>query len=438
MRTTLNLLASIALGFAITGGSATAQVQTDVGYGPNPQLVKPDTSLIPTVGVSKAVGWAEGNKPKVAAGLKVNQFAGGFTHPRWLYVLPNGDVLVAESNGPRAEGKTPFNIRDWVRGKLMSRVGAGVPSADRITLLRDADGDGVAEIKTVFLEGLNAPIGMALIGSDLYVGNSGSLVKFPYTEGATSIKDKGTKIVDLPSQPYPHHWVRNILASKDGTKIYVGVGSASNIGERGMQYEENRAAILEVDLATNKSRIFAGGLRNPSGLDWEPVTGKLWTAVNERDELGNDLVPDYITSVQDGAFYGWPYSYFGQNVDERVQPQRPELVSKAIAPDYGMGAHTANLGIHFYQGELLPADYRGGAFVAQHGSWNRKPQAGYRVVYVAFQDGKPTGMPKDILTGFLNDKDEAQGRPVCIVEDKTGALLVTDDVGDVVWRVTPQ
>ncbi|MBM3515944.1 MAG: sorbosone dehydrogenase family protein, partial [Alphaproteobacteria bacterium] len=352
-----SLAQTVAIVFA--AHTASAQVQTDVGYGANPKLPPPrENLLMPTVKVSKAVGWAEGNKPKVADGLEVSLYASGFDHPRWLYKLPNGDVLVAESNAPPSDRSgEKFSFTTWVRRLIMGRVGAGVTSANRISLLRDADGDGVAETKTVFLEGLFSPIGMALVGSDLYVGNANALMRFPYVEGATSITDPGTKVTDLPGGPIYGHWTRNVIASADGSKIYVAVGSTGNIADDGYDKETNRANILEVDRATGQFRVFAGGLRNPVGLAWEPVTGMLWTTVNERDLLGTDLVPDYMTSVQDGAFYGWPFSYFGQNVDERVSPQRPDLVAKSISPDYGLGAHTASLGIHFYQGELLPADY---------------------------------------------------------------------------------
>lgn len=438
----VRVLGAVGMGvaFAVALGAAQAQVQTTVGYGPNPQLPEPDESLIPTVRVSKAVGWAEGDKPVAGPGLKVELYAGGFQHPRSMYKLPNGDILVAETNNPPSAPRR-LTIRDRIRGFMMSRVmrtvGAAVGSANRITLLRDADGDGKPEMRTVFLENLFSPFGMALVGNDLYVGNSNALMKFPYTEGVTEIKDPGTKVTDLPGGPVYGHWVRNVVASKDGSKLYVGVGSTGNIANDGIDKETNRASILEVDPATGQFRVFASGLRNPTGLAWEPASGALWTAVNERDELGNDLVPDYMTSVKDGAFYGWPYSYYGQNVDERVQPQRPDLVAKAIPPDYALGAHTASLGLHFYEGALLPAEYKGGAFVGQHGSWNRNPQVGYRVVYIQFQDGKPVGMPKDILTGFLNEEGEASGRPVSVIEDKDGALLVTDDVGDCIWRITP-
>lgn len=421
----------------IAAGGAWA---TDVGYGPNPQLPKPDPqSFFPTVKVSKAIGWAADATPIAAEGFKVSLYAEGFDHPRWLYRLPNGDILVTEANAPPADpNASKFSIQTWVRRLIMGRVGAAVKSANRISLVRDADGDGVAETKTVFLENLFSPIGMALVGSDLYVGNANALMRFPYVEGATSITAPGVKVANLPGGPVYGHWTRNVIASADGTKIYVAVGSTGNIADNGIEQETNRANVLEVDPATGQVRVFASGLRNPTGLAWEPVTGALWTTVNERDMLGNDLVPDYMTSVKDGAFYGWPYSYFGQNVDDRVSPQRPDMVAKAISPDYALGAHTASLGIHFYGGDLLPASYKGGAFVAQHGSWNRDPQVGYRVIHVAFENGKPTGLPKEILTGFLNASSEAQGRPVSVVEDRFGALLVSDDVGDVIWRVTPK
>lgn len=429
---------AVVVGLIVQGlvSKAFAQVQTTVGYGPNPALPQPDTTLLPTVKVSKAVGWQAGEKPKAADGLKVSAFASGFEHPRWLYKLPNGDILVAESNGPPSTGRS-FNFRNWVRGLMFKRIGAAVPSPNRIMLLRDADGDEIAEVKTVFLDNLFSPFGMALVGSDLYVGNSNALMKFPYTEGATTIKEPGTKVIDLPGGPVYGHWARNVIANKDGTKLYVAVGSTSNIADDGIERETNRANILEVDIATGQFRVFAAGLRNPTGLAWQPTTGELWTTVNERDELGKDLVPDYMTSVKDGAFYGWPYSYYGQNVDERVKPQRPDLVAKAIPPDYALGAHTACLGLHFYQGELLPAAYRGGAFIGQHGSWNRNPQVGYRVIHVTFENGKPMGMPREVLSGFLNSEGEASGRPVGVIEDRAGALLVADDVGNVIWRVTP-
>jgi glucose/arabinose dehydrogenase len=405
-------------------------------FGPSPTLPAPESSMLPTVNVAKAVGWPSGGKPTVANGMAVNAFATGLDHPRTVYVLPNGDVLVAESNAPPKpdDGK---GIKGWVMKMVMGRAGAGVPSANRITLLRDADGDGIAETRSVFLEKLNSPFGMVLVGNDFYVANTDAIVKFPYREGNTKITAPGVKLADLPAGTLNHHWTKDLTASSDGTKLYATVGSNSNIGENGIEAETNRAAVLEVDRASGQWRVFASGLRNPNGPAWQPQSGALWVAVNERDEIGNDLVPDYMTSVKDGGFYGWPWSYFGQHVDTRVQPQRPDMVAKAIAPDYALGAHTASLGLTFNTGNLFPEKMSGGAFVGQHGSWNRKPRAGYKVIFVRFANGMPSGKPQDVLTGFLNDNGEAQGRPVGVRIDKQGALLVADDVGNAVWRVTP-
>jgi glucose/arabinose dehydrogenase len=402
--------------------------------GPEPELAPPRWEPIPTVNIAPAKGWPEGAKPAAAAGLAVNAFASGLDHPRWLYVLPNGDVLVAETNAPERpeEGK---GIKGKAMKIVMKKAGAAVPSANRITLLRDADGDGVAETRTAFLQGLNSPFGMVLVGRELYVANTDSIMRFRYQEGQTELRDSGTKIADLPGGPLNHHWTKNIIASRDGAKLYATTGSNSNVAENGMDKEERRAAILEIDLNSGSSRLFAGGLRNPNGLGWEPKTGALWTVVNERDELGSDLVPDYLTSVKEGAFYGWPYSYYGKHVDDRVKPPRPDLVAKAIAPDYALGAHVAALGLVFYEKSLLEK-YRGGAFIGQHGSWNRRPRSGYNVVYVPFSNGRPSGEPQDVLTGFVNDKGEALGRPVGVAVDRAGALLVADDVGNVIWRVS--
>lgn len=422
--------------FALGGCGEESSQPESATTGPNPTLAEPKTQLVPTVNIAPAKGWPEGGKPKAADGLAVTAFAGGLDHPRWLYVLPNGDVLVAETNKPDGSGGRS-GIAAWVMGKVMQRAGAGVPSANRITLLRDANGDGVAETRSVFLSDLHSPFGMALIGQNFYVANTDAIVRFPYKEGATEIREPGTKVADLPSLPYNHHWTKNIIASQDGTKLFATVGSNSNVAENGMDAETNRAAILEVDVGSGATRLFASGLRNPNGMGWEPTTGTLWTVVNERDEIGNDLVPDYLTSVTEGGFYGWPYSYFGQHVDTRVEPQKPDLVAKAIVPDYALGAHTASLGLTFSGGALLPERLRGGAFIGQHGSWNRKPPSGYRVAFVPFKDGKPNGPLEPVLTGFLNDKGEAQGRPVGVAMDRTGALLIADDVGNIVWRVTP-
>jgi len=428
------LLASFFLGIAGCGDKATLPVKA--GVGPNPTLPPPHHALLPTVNVAPARGWPAGATPTAAAGLSVSAYAKSLDHPRWLYVLPNGDVLVAETNAP-PKPEDAKGIKGWVMKKVMARAGARVPSANRITLLRDADGDGIAETKTVFLEGLHSPFGMTLVGNDLYVANSDALMRFNYKAGDTRITDLGTKVADLPAGPINHHWTKNVIASRDGKHLYVTVGSNSNVGENGMDKEENRAAILEIDPATGSARVFASGLRNPNGMSWQPQSGALWTVVNERDEIGSDLVPDYMTRVKDGAFYGWPYSYYGQHIDERVTPPRPDLVAKAIPPDYALGAHAASLGLVFYEGKLLPSHYANGAFVGQHGSWNRRPHSGYKVIFVPFANGRPAGDAEDILTGFLTADGHAYGRPVGVAVDKAGALLVADDVGNIVWRVTP-
>lgn len=432
-KTRLALLIMLAGTLAACGESSTLQVSD--GTGPSPKLPQPNKTLIPTVNIAPAIGWPEGAKPTAAAGTQVAAFAEGLDHPRWLYVLPNGDVLVAETNAPPKPDDAK-GIRGWVMEKVMGRAGAGVPSPNRITLLRDADHDGVAETRTVFLENLNSPFGMTLVGNDLYVADSDKLLRFAYEPGETAIKTQGTTVVDLPGGPLNHHWTKNVVASKDGSKLYVSVGSNSNVGENGLEAEQGRAAIWEVDRATGQHRIFASGLRNPNGMAWEPQSGKLWTAVNERDEIGSDLVPDYITSVKDGGFYGWPFSYYGQHVDVRVTPQNPELVAKAIAPDYAVGPHTASLGLTFAEGSKLPATFSNGAFIGQHGSWNRKPHSGYKVIFVPFEGGQPKGQPVDVLTGFLDKDEKAMGRPVGVVIDQQGDLLVADDVGNKVWRVS--
>jgi glucose/arabinose dehydrogenase len=384
--------------------------------------------------MAPAVGWSSGDAPIAAPGLVVQPFASGLDHPRWLYVLPNGDVLVAETNGPeRAEDSK--GIQGWVLGVVMKRAGAAVPSPNRITLLRDADGDGVAETRMPFLEGLRSPFGMALVGRDLYVANTDSIQRFQYMTGSTQLIESGETIFELPAGPLNHHWTKNLLASPDGSRLYVTVGSNSNAAENGIDKEMHRAAILEIDPKTKQMRVFATGLRNPNGLAWQPETGELWTVVNERDELGSDLVPDYLTSVHDGFFYGWPYSYYGRHVDDRVQPQRPDLVAKATVPDYALGPHTGSLGLAFYKEGALPSHYSGGAFIGQHGSWNRKPLSGYKVIFVPFAKGKPAGPAEDVLTGFVSAEGEAQGRPVGVVVDRSGALLVADDVGNAIWRV---
>jgi glucose/arabinose dehydrogenase len=413
-----------------------ATLPVSAGMGLRPALPEPKQTLIPTVHIAPAIGWPQGALPKAAPGTRVGAFARLLDHPRWLYALPNGDVLVAESNAPPKpdDGK---GIKGWVMGLVMKWAGAATPSANRITLLRDTDGDGVADVRTVLLEGLNSPFGMALVGNRLFVANSDAVLSFPYATGDTRIEAAGTVVVALPAGPINHHWTKNLIASADGRKLYVTVGSNSNVGERGMAVEEGRAAIWEVDIQSGAHRVFASGLRNPNGMAWEPHSGALWTAVNERDEIGSDLVPDYMTSVRDGGFYGWPYSYFGQHTDLRVKPQRPELVARALVPDYALGPHTASLGLASSAGTSLPDQFSEGMFVGQHGSWNRKPRSGYKVIFVPFREGTPVDAPPlDVLTGFLSDEGNALGRPVGVALDKQGALLVADDVGNVVWRVS--
>ncbi|UXH80878.1 PQQ-dependent sugar dehydrogenase [Roseateles amylovorans] len=412
-----------------------AQPATPPGFGPNPALPEPAKALVPTINVAKAIGWPTGVQPQPAAGLSVVRFAEKLDHPRWIYVLPNGDVLVAETNAPVRpdDGKGP---KAWVAKQFQKRAGATVKSANRITLLRDTNGDGVADQRFVFAEGLNSPFGMALIGNQFYVANTDAVVRFPYNEGQTRLAGSPTKLADLPGGTINHHWTKSLIASADGSKLYAGIGSNSNVAENGMAAEQRRAAILEIDVKTGATRVFASGLRNPVGMTWEPTSKALWVAVNERDELGDDLVPDYITSVQDGGFYGWPYSYYGKHVDVRVKPPRPDLVDTALVPDYAVGAHTASLGLTASDGNRLSQTYAHGMFIGQHGSWNRKEPSGYKVVFVPFVGAKPSGLPMDVLTGFLNGKGEAMGRPVGVALDKQGALLVADDVGNVIWRVT--
>ena len=431
--TRLAALISLSTLLAACGESSTLQVND--GSGPAPKLPAPNKTLIPTVNIAPAIGWPEGAKPVAAAGTQVALYAQHLDHPRWLYVLPNGDVLVAETNSPPKPDDSK-GIRGWVMEKVMGRAGAGVPSANRISLLRDKDGDGVAETRYTFLQNLNSPFGITLVGNDLYIADTDRLLRFQYQPGANEITTPGEKIVDLPGGTLNHHWTKNVIASPDGKKLYVTVGSNSNVGENGLDAEKDRAAIWEVDPATHEHRIFAAGLRNPNGLAWEPKSGALWTAVNERDEIGSDLVPDYITSVKDGGFYGWPFSYYGQHVDERVSPQNPELVAKAIAPDYAVGPHTASLGLMFAEANALPAPFTQGAIIGQHGSWNRTPHSGYKVLFVPFSNGKPSGQPVDLLTGFLDKDEKAMGRPVGVAGDHRGGVLVADDVGNRIWRIT--
>jgi len=430
-------LAAVCLVIAIAGCGEQATLPESAGTGPTPVLPPPHPTLIPTVNIAHAAGWPPGRAPTAAPGLTVSAYAASLDHPRWLHVLPNGDVLVAETNTPQYPDG-PGGLKAWIAGRVMKAAGSGSASADRITLLRGVGANGLAQQRSVLLRGLRSPFGMALVGSFLYVANADAVVRYPYTPGDTEITAPAVKILDLPGGPINHHWTKDLIASRDGTRLYVTVGSNSNVGENGLDHEAGRAAVHEIELATGRSRIFASGLRNPNGLAWEPRTGALWVAVNERDEIGSDLVPDYMTSVRDGGFYGWPYSYYGQHVDERVRPPRPDLVAQALVPDYALGAHTASLGLAFYEGDSLPARYLGGAFIGQHGSWNRKPRSGYKVIFVPFAAGRPAGPPEDVLTGFLSDDGRAYGRPVGVAVDRGGALLVADDVGNVVWRVTQQ
>ena len=436
MRGRTSAAAAGAMLLLLLGCSADGPLPPAREFGADPQLAAPRPGMLPTIRPARAIGWPDGLRPRAAPGLSVNAFAEELEHPRWLYVLPNGDVLVAETNAPAGSGGFG-GIKGWIAGKMMAYAGAGVASADRISLLRDSDGDGRADLRTVFLDGLYSPFGITLVGSDLYVANTDALLRFPYRSGQTAITAPGEKIVDLPAGPLNHHWTKNVIAGPDGRGLFVSVGSNSNIGENGMDNEVDRAAILEVDPATQSYRLFASGLRNPVGMALEPTTGALWTVVNERDELGDQLVPDYLTSVRDGGFYGWPWSYWGGHVDTRVSPSNPERVAQALAPDFALGAHTASLGLAFYNHDAIPS-LGGGALIGQHGSWNRYPRAGYKVVFVAFENGAPTGMPGDVLTGFLSPDGEAYGRPVGVAVSGDGAVLVADDVGNVVWRVASE
>ncbi len=429
-----NALVAITILFSLTSCSIkNANMPISKGTGPNPVLPKPKQSTIPTVNIATAIGWKLGETPTAPNGLKVQAFAKDLDHPRWLYVLPNGDVLVAETN---AQPKPTEGIRGYFTNRVMAKAGARAPSADRISLLRDADKDGIAELKTPFLENLSSPFGMALIGNKFYVANTDSVVAFPYKTGQQQITAKGQLLAKLPAGKRNHHWTKGMVASPDGKQLYVAVGSNSDHAENGIDEEKNRAAILKIDVASGKTSIFGSGLRNPVGMDFEPTSGTLWTVVNERDELGGDLVPDFLTSVKEGDFYGWPYSYFGTNLDPRLKAQRPDLVAKAKVPDYALGSHTASLGLTFAKGQKLGEQFKSGAFIGQHGSWNRKPRSGYKVIFVPWENGKPVTPPIVVLDGFIDKNDEAQGRPVGVQIDKTGALLVADDVGNIIWRVS--
>lgn len=417
---------------ALAGCGDRARLPVAAGYGAAPQLPTPTSPLIPTVKIAPARGWPAGVKPVAAPGLAVVAFAAGLDHPRAVLVLPDGDVLVAETDAP-PKPKDGASLKGFVMKLVMKRAGANRPSANRILLLRDTDHDGIADKRSVFLSGLNSPYGMALVGQDLYVADTDALLRFPYRVGALRIDAAGTRVTALPAGPRNHHWTKSLAAAPDGRTLYVGVGSNSNVAEHGMAEEAERAAIWAIDPRTGGHRILAGGTRNPAALAIEPRSGALWTAVNERDELGSDIVPDYMTRVADGGFYGWPYSYYGAHVDKRAQPPRPDLVARAIVPDYALGAHTASLGLAFgVVGGLGP-----GAFVGQHGSWNRQPPSGYKVIFVPFANGTAAGMPRDVLTGFLSERGAAYGRPVGVAVDAGGGLLVADDVGGTIWRVAP-
>jgi glucose/arabinose dehydrogenase len=442
-RTLLIVLAVILIGiialfaiFKMSDYRQSAERDITAGQGTQPQIDAPRSGLFPLVKVAKPIGWGADQAPTPAAGLKVQRFAADLDHPRWLLPLANGDVLVAETNGPKRNPGT-MELKERVRRWVMSWVGASTPSPDRITLLRDADGDGVAESRSVLISGLTSPFGMALIGDQLYIANTDALVRVSFTVGQTRITGRPVKVVDLPGGPINHHWTKNVVASPDGKRLYVSVGSNSNVGEHGNAAEQGRAAIWEIDPATGKHRIFAYGLRNPNGMAWEPTSKQLWTVVNERDELGSDIVPDYLTQVQFGGFYGWPWYYWGGIEDKRPkEPDENNLQGYVIRPDYALGAHTASLGLTFAQGAKLGQRFADGAIIGQHGSWNRKPPSGYKVVFVPFRNGRPQGKPVDLLTGFLTDKGEAHGRPVGTVIDRTGGLLVADDVGNTIWRVS--
>jgi glucose/arabinose dehydrogenase len=417
----------------LCGAPALAQQSSPAEYGAHPELAAPEQKWLPTLHIATAKGWGAYGAPQGAPGTVVSALARGLQHPRWLYVLPNGDVLVAESDGPERpdDGR---GLAGKVGGYVMKRAGSGTkPSANQITLLRDQSGDGSRIERHIFLQGLNSPIGMALVGNNLYVADTDALLRFPYQAGDTEVRAQSMLVTALPGGTINHHWTKSLIASADGKSLFVGVGSNSNTGENGLPAEGERAAVWVINPATGTHRIYASGLRNPVGLAWEPQSGVLWVAVNERDEMGDHLPPDYMTGLREGAFYGWPFSYYGQHVDTRVKTQKPDQVARAIEPDYALGAHTASLGLCWSAGSKLPDPFHLGMFIGQHGSWNRKQHSGYKVIFVPFTDGKPSGAPVDVLTGFLSAKGEALGRPVGVAIDAHGALLVADDVGEAVW-----
>jgi glucose/arabinose dehydrogenase len=430
----------------LTACGSSQQIDTAQQEGPNPVLPKPSEELIAAVGVPNVVGWKNGETPAVPPGFRIEAMATGLTSPRNVYPLPNGDILVVESQrvGSEPVDRPKDPIRDFIMsmahggggggGKETAGASGGPPQ--EITLLRDANGDGKPELKSVLVDHLVSPFGVVALNGSLYVADTDGILEYPFTPGQTKITAPPRKVIDLPGGLIDHHWTKSLTASPDGTKLYAGVGSNSNAMERGPEAETNRAAIWEVDPKTGAYRVFASGLRNPNGLTFYPGSNTLWTVVNERDELGPNLVPDYMTSVKEGAFYGWPYSYYGQHVDPRVKPQRPDLVAKAIPPDYALSSHVAALGLAFDTGSSFPAMFKGGAFVGEHGSWNRHQLNGYRVVFIRFANGKPVGKPMNFVAGFINKDGNARGRPVGVAFDRTGALIIADDVGGTVWRVS--
>jgi Glucose/sorbosone dehydrogenases len=429
----LRSMLMLTVGLLLGSCSGKASYQPAQQSGDAPPLPTARNFLVPPMQVPRYAGWKQGQMPKVAAGLKIEKIASGLLHPRQLYTLPNGDILVVESNGPGAEPVT--TPKQLIAGKIKNLSGKGAKGGNRITLLRRSGDAGGEWEKHVFIEHLHSPFGVQLVGDTLYVANTDAIVKFPYATGETQITAPGVEFTDLPAT-INHHWTKALVASPDGSKLYVGVGSNSNIVENGLDQEYRRAAVLEVDVASAGSRIYASGLRNPTGLQWEPQTGRLWAIVNERDEIGADLVPDYLTSVQDGGFYGWPYSYYGDHVDTRVTPQNPDLVASAIVPDYGLGSHTAPLGLTSAAGNTLSPQFANGMFVGQHGSWNRSQSNGYQVIFIPFEGGMPSGDPVIVLNGFIQEDGDAMGRPVGVAVDQAGALLVVDDVGNTIWRLT--
>jgi len=426
-------LAGLLAALALVACGKGEQLPEEAGYGPNPTIPAPDYAALPPIRIATPVGWPDGQTPRAAPGLKVEAFATGLINPRWLLVLPNGDVLVAESGGPAEPIKRP---KDPIVAFAMRKAhGSGPAPPNRISLLSDRDGDGLAESRTTFIDGLEAPFGMALVGQDLYVADTSALLRYRYAEGASQPMGGSAMVAELPGGPINHHWTKNVIASPDGSRLYVTVGSNSNVAENGMEHEVNRAAVLEIDPVTGATRLYASGLRNPNGLDWNAETGALWTVVNERDEIGDDASPDYITSLTPGGFYGWPWSYWGRHVDKRPYPARPDMIARALTPDYAIGSHSGSLGFAFADGAMLGPRFAGGAFVGQHGSWNRSRPAGYRVIFIPFASGQPSGAPIVVLDGFLNGS-EVFGRPVGVAIAGDGSLLVADDAGNTVWRVT--